>query len=161
MILVTLYVQSCSNFALKLNITISRQSRSTDTFAAHNVPLAAIGQKRMLGPISTECCHRLEMSTMLGAVHVPTLLQHMADRMNPARHSAPSSFVIGTLRDVEELLNATLATRLSFCVIGVQPGIRRTMVDQRLSDLASILIVGASAPLQATRVRFRAISYCV
>lgn len=71
---------------------------------------------------------------------VPTLLQHMADRMNPARHSAPSSFVMGTLRDVEEILNATLATRLSFCVIGVQPGIRRTMVDQRLSDLMSFCI---------------------
>lgn len=71
---------------------------------------------------------------------VPTLLKHMADRMNPARHSAPSSFVRGTLRDVEEILNATLATRLSFCVIGVQPGIRRTMVDQRLSDLMSFCI---------------------
>lgn len=71
---------------------------------------------------------------------VPTLLQHMADRMNPARHSAPSSFVMGTLREVEEILNATLATSLSFCVIGVQPGIRRTMVDQRLSDLMSFCI---------------------
>ncbi|RMN90144.1 hypothetical protein ALQ50_03085 [Pseudomonas coronafaciens pv. coronafaciens] len=71
---------------------------------------------------------------------VPTLLQHMADRMNPARHSAPSSFIRGTLREVEEILNATLATRLSFCVIGVQPGIRRTMVDHRLSDLMSFCI---------------------
>ncbi|EOX9018457.1 DEAD/DEAH box helicase [Pseudomonas aeruginosa] len=71
---------------------------------------------------------------------VPTLINHMRVRMNPARHTSPSSFVTGTLDEVEALLTTTLPTKLSFCVIGVQPGIRRTMVNERLSDLMAFCI---------------------
>lgn len=76
---------------------------------------------------------------------VQTLLRHMSDRMNPARHIAPSYFVSGAIEAVEQLLTTTLATKLSFCVIGVQPGIRRTMVDARLSDLMAFCIGYARA----------------
>ncbi|MCT7340946.1 hypothetical protein N5K55_09920 [Pseudomonas aeruginosa] len=71
---------------------------------------------------------------------VPTLINHMRVRMNPARHTSPSSFVTGTLDEVEALLTTTLPTKLSFCVVGVQPGIRRTMVNERLSDLMAFCI---------------------
>lgn len=70
---------------------------------------------------------------------VPTLLRHMESRMH-VRHSSPSYFVTGNMRDISHLLTSTPATMLSFTVIGVQPGIRRSMVDERLSDLMAFCI---------------------
>ncbi|MEL4277004.1 DEAD/DEAH box helicase [Shewanella oncorhynchi] len=78
-----------------------------------------------------KCAYYCEVSTLIG---------HMRARMNPVRHASPSYFVTGTLAEVEALLTATLPTKLSFCVIGVQPGIRRTMVNERLSDLMAFCI---------------------
>lgn len=63
-----------------------------------------------------------------------TLLNHMRDRMHP-RHLTPSTFVLGDLQNLTQLVQATPATRLSFAVVGVQPGISRRMVDAHLSDL--------------------------
>lgn len=71
---------------------------------------------------------------------VMTLLGHMKSRMNPARHSSPSYFVTGAIEEVDALLSSTLPTKLSFCVVGVQPGIRRTMVSERLADLMAFCI---------------------
>ncbi|WP_296258872.1 MULTISPECIES: DEAD/DEAH box helicase [unclassified Pseudomonas] len=70
---------------------------------------------------------------------VPTLLHHMEDRMH-RRHTSPSFFVSGNLPETIQLLTSTQATQLSFSVIGVQPGIRRSMVDERLSDLMAFCI---------------------
>jgi len=63
-----------------------------------------------------------------------TLLAHMEDRMH-ARHSSPSHFVLGDLVAARELIQSVPATRLSFAVVGVQPGIRRSLIDARLADL--------------------------
>lgn len=65
---------------------------------------------------------------------VPTLLVHMADRMQP-RHRSPSTFIRGNLGDLRQLLQSTPATRLSFSIVGVQPGISRQRVDAHLADL--------------------------
>ncbi|MDV6611459.1 hypothetical protein FA506_27605 [Pseudomonas aeruginosa] len=46
----------------------------------------------------------------------------------------------GSVDHYKALLTTTLPTKLSFCVIGVQPGIRRTMVNERLSDLMAFCI---------------------
>ena len=70
---------------------------------------------------------------------VPTLLHHMEDRMH-RRHTSPSFFISGNFQDTAQLLTSTPATQLSFSVIGVQPGIRRSMVDERLSDLMAFCI---------------------
>lgn len=70
---------------------------------------------------------------------VPTLLQHMEDRMH-RRHTSPSYFVTGNIQEVTQLLTSAQATKLSFSVVGVQPGIRRSMVDERLSDLMAFCI---------------------
>jgi len=64
----------------------------------------------------------------------PTLLSHMEDRMRP-RHKSPSTFVSGNLADLRQLLETTPATRLSFAIIGLQPGISRQHVDEHLADL--------------------------
>lgn len=63
-----------------------------------------------------------------------TMLAHMDDRMKP-RHQYPSKFVHGDLATLSTLLQATPATRLSFAVAGVQPGISRKAVDAHLADL--------------------------
>jgi len=63
-----------------------------------------------------------------------TMLAHMDDRMKP-RHQYPSKFVHGDLATLSRLLQATPATRLSFAVAGVQPGISRKAVDAHLADL--------------------------
>jgi hypothetical protein len=55
---------------------------------------------------------------------VATLLNHMEDRMH-ARHTSPSTFVSGDLGNLTQLLQSTPATKLSFTVVGVQPGISR------------------------------------
>jgi len=62
------------------------------------------------------------------------LLTHMEDRMN-GRYAAPSRFLRGNIGMLRQLFEETLATKLSFIVIGVQPGIRRGMVNERLVDL--------------------------
>ncbi len=63
-----------------------------------------------------------------------TLLAHMEDRMHP-RHASPSRFVRGSLAAVQALVQSVPATRLSFAVVGVQPGIRRSLIDAHLADL--------------------------
>lgn len=63
-----------------------------------------------------------------------TLLAHMEDRMHP-RHVSPSRFVRGSLAAVQALVQSVPATRLSFAVVGVQPGIRRSLIDAHLADL--------------------------
>ena len=63
-----------------------------------------------------------------------TLLSHMEDRMHP-RHASPSRFVRGDIEATKTLIQGTPATRLRFTVVGVQPGIRRPLVDAHLADL--------------------------
>lgn len=65
---------------------------------------------------------------------VRTLLDHMEDRMH-ARHTNPSTFISGNIDNLKQLLQSTPATRLSFTVVGVQPGISRRQVDAHLADL--------------------------
>ena len=65
---------------------------------------------------------------------VTTLLDHMEDRMH-TRHTSPSSFISGDLGSLRQLLRSTPATKLSFTVVGVQPGISRRLVDAHLADL--------------------------
>ncbi|MDF3101850.1 MULTISPECIES: hypothetical protein [Burkholderia] len=62
------------------------------------------------------------------------LLGHMQDRMN-ARYASPSRFLRGSLDMLRQLIEDTMATKLSFIVVGVQPGIRRSIVNERLVDL--------------------------
>ena len=52
-----------------------------------------------------------------------------------ARHTSPSTFVSGNLGNLRQLLQSTPATKLSFTVVGVQPGISRRQVDAHLADL--------------------------
>lgn len=52
-----------------------------------------------------------------------------------ARHSSPSRFISGGLAELRQLLQATPATKLTFTVVGVQPGISRRRVDAHLADL--------------------------
>jgi len=65
---------------------------------------------------------------------VTTLLDHMERRMH-GRHASPSSFINGDLGTLKHLLQTTPATKLSFAVVGVQPGISRRQVDAHLADL--------------------------
>lgn len=65
---------------------------------------------------------------------VTTLLDHMQDRMH-ARHTSPSTFVFGDLAILRQRLQSTPATKLSFAVVGVQPGISRRQVNAHLADL--------------------------
>ncbi len=65
---------------------------------------------------------------------VAILLVHMQNRMH-ARHASPSTFKFGDLQSLEKLLRNTPATRLSFTVVGVQPGISLGQVDAHLADL--------------------------
>lgn len=65
---------------------------------------------------------------------VTTLLDHMEDRMH-ARHINPSTFISGNLGNLKQLLQSTPATKLTFTVVGVQPGISRRQVDAHLADL--------------------------
>ncbi|GFM55921.1 hypothetical protein OH710_17425 [Pseudomonas capsici] len=67
------------------------------------------------------------------------LMIDMEDRMH-RRHTSPSYFVSGDRDETYELLRSTPATALTFTVVGVQPGIRRTMVDERMSDLMAFCI---------------------
>lgn len=63
-----------------------------------------------------------------------TLLDHMEHRMH-ARHTSPSKFIFGNLGNLKQLLQSTPATKQSFTVVGVQPGISRRQVDAHLADL--------------------------
>jgi len=65
---------------------------------------------------------------------VATLLAHVEDRMD-RRHASPSAFVRGDLQALTELLGTVRATKLGFTVVGVQPGIRRSLVGAHLADL--------------------------
>lgn len=65
---------------------------------------------------------------------VATLLAHMEDRMSQ-RHTSPSTFKRGNLESMKELLVTTRPTRLGFTVVGVQPGISRSLVGGHLADL--------------------------
>lgn len=65
---------------------------------------------------------------------VAILLEHMKGRMH-ARHASPSEFRSGDLQALDQLLRNTPATRLSFTVVGVQPGISLGQVDTHLADL--------------------------
>lgn len=65
---------------------------------------------------------------------VPTLLGHMEDRMH-ARYRTPSTFVSGDLDSLRQLLQSSPSTKLSFAVVGVQPGVSRHRVDAHLADL--------------------------
>jgi superfamily II DNA or RNA helicase len=65
---------------------------------------------------------------------VSTMLKHMEDRMD-RRHRSPSTFKRGDLDTLKALLAQTPPTKLSFSVVGVQPGISRAEVDAHLADL--------------------------
>ena len=65
---------------------------------------------------------------------ITTLLDHMEDRMH-TRHVIPSRFISGDLGSLKQLLQSTPTTKLSFTVVGVQPGISRRQVDAHLADL--------------------------
>lgn len=70
---------------------------------------------------------------------VMTLLAHMEDRMR-TRHKSPSTFISGDLGNLRPLLLSTPATKLSFAVVGVQPGISRRRVDAHLADLMVFVV---------------------
>lgn len=63
-----------------------------------------------------------------------TLLAHMEGRMH-LRHASPSRFVHGDITTTKTLIHDAPATKLRFVVVGVQPGIRRSLVDAHLADL--------------------------
>jgi hypothetical protein len=63
-----------------------------------------------------------------------TLLTHMEDRIHP-RHTSPSRFVHGDIATTKTLIQGAPGTKLRFVVVGVQPGIRRSLVDAHLADL--------------------------
>lgn len=63
-----------------------------------------------------------------------TLLNHMESRMRP-RYTNPSTFVSGDLEHLRRLIQSTPATKLSFTVVGVQPGISKQQIDMHLTDL--------------------------
>lgn len=63
-----------------------------------------------------------------------TLLEHMKYRMSP-RQKTPSTFICGNLDSLKQLLQSTPSTKLSFTVVGVQPGISLSQVDAHLADL--------------------------
>lgn len=63
-----------------------------------------------------------------------TLLTHMEDRIH-LRHTSPSRFVRGDLNTTKALIQGAPATKIQFVVVGVQPGIRRSLVDAHLADL--------------------------
>lgn len=65
---------------------------------------------------------------------VTILLDHMTDRMH-RRHTSPSEFRVGDLIGVQTLLRETIGTKLSFTVVGVQPGISLGSVNEHLADL--------------------------
>ncbi len=65
---------------------------------------------------------------------VSTLLSHMEGRMH-ARHAAPSSFLHGNFDALKAAIQGVPATKLSFSVVGVQPGIRRAAIGAHLADL--------------------------
>lgn len=67
---------------------------------------------------------------------VTTLLTHMEERMH-TRYRSPSRFLRGDFAAVQQLLQTTPPTRIEFTVVGVQPGIRLSMVDGHLADLMS------------------------
>lgn len=73
---------------------------------------------------------------------VPVLLTHMVDRMD-RRHKAPSRFIVGDIQALRERLEAARATQVGFAVVGVQPGIRRSQIDEHLTDLMSFGIAYA------------------
>jgi hypothetical protein len=66
--------------------------------------------------------------------NVATLLAHMLDRMD-ARHKSPSTFKKGDLPSLTEFLDEAPATKISFTVVWVQPGIRKSQVTAHLADL--------------------------
>lgn len=63
-----------------------------------------------------------------------TLLAHMEDRMD-RRHASPSRFVRGNLQELAKMLEGVPSTKLGFTVVGVQPGIKRSLVGPHLADL--------------------------
>lgn len=70
---------------------------------------------------------------------VPILIRHMEDRMH-RRHTSPSYFVQDGKGQTYQLLQSTPASALTFTVVGVQPGIRRTLIGERMSDLMAYCI---------------------
>jgi hypothetical protein len=63
------------------------------------------------------------------------LAKHLEHRVNPHRHTHPSSFVIGDLESTKALLLQTPVDRISFAIYGVQPGISAAALDGHLTDL--------------------------
>ena len=65
---------------------------------------------------------------------VATLLAHMEDRLQ-ARHTLPSRFVHGDLGLTRNAIQGVKQMNLRFAIVGVQPGIRRSLVDAKMADL--------------------------
>lgn len=63
------------------------------------------------------------------------LIEHVEHRMNTGRHQNPSQFLRGTFDDFRDLLQTTLAIKLTFDIYAVQPGIAISQIDEHLSDL--------------------------
>jgi len=63
------------------------------------------------------------------------LSQHIEHRVNPRRHIAPSTFIVGNLEETTRVLMETPANQVEFAVFGVQPGISKAQIDEHLSDL--------------------------
>lgn len=63
-----------------------------------------------------------------------TLANHVAHRVNPARHANPSSFLVGDLDRLNAILGAS-ADKIEFSIFGVQPGISKAAIDEHLADL--------------------------
>ena len=58
----------------------------------------------------------------------------MEDPMH-TRHTSTSAFISGALGSLRQFLRSTPATKLSFTVVGAQPGINRRLTAAHLADL--------------------------
>ncbi len=63
------------------------------------------------------------------------LARHIEHRINPGRHSNPSTFMVGDIETVKALLLNTPVDKIEFAIFGVQPGISKAEISEHLADL--------------------------
>lgn len=63
------------------------------------------------------------------------LIAHIKHRINAGRHVHPSQFVVGDMDRTRQLIDGAPATKLTFEIFGVQPGISLVAIDEHLADL--------------------------
>jgi hypothetical protein len=62
-------------------------------------------------------------------------VDHIEHRVNAGRHINPSQFIVGDLNILREIIENVLATKLTFEIYGVQPGISQAAINNHLADL--------------------------